>query len=98
MIRLGTLIHEKFMNTRPGSLLRRYYRYYMMPSAVRRGSGNNLQWLDVACPHRKHELENIDFQMLITITSREMVFGNGIITLISMIAIFVNFENKKLMS
>ena len=74
MIRLGTLIHEKFMNTRPGSLLRRYYRYYMMPSAVRRGYGNNLQWLDVAFPHGKHELENNDFQIFFNNHKQ----GNGI--------------------
>ena len=51
MIQLGRLICGKFMDTPAGWLLRRYYRYYMMPWAVRRGYNSNLQWSDVAFAH-----------------------------------------------
>jgi hypothetical protein len=62
MIQLGRLMRRKFADTRAGWLLRRYYRYYMMPSAVRRGYYSNLQWSDVVFTHGNHTLNNNDFQ------------------------------------
>jgi hypothetical protein len=50
------------MNTRVGWLLRRYCRYKMMPSAVRRGYKSNFQWSAGATAPRETGLNNNDFE------------------------------------
>ena len=63
MIQLRWLMQRNFMDRPAGWLLRRYYRYYMMRSAVRRGYNSNLQWPDLAFAQDNHKSNENDFQI-----------------------------------
>lgn len=72
--RLMRRMFNKFMDTGPGWLLRRYFRYYMMPSAVRKGYNSNLHWSAARPRDADNDIDKNDFQMFFD----DHNTGNGI--------------------